>query len=293
VYQGVHEPLVTRVVWERCQEILDGRHEKKHRKVKHDFVFSGLVNCGHCGCSLVGEIKKARYVYYHCTGYRGKCPEPYTREEILENQFAGGLHGLVIPPAVLTWLQREIVADDLKERQAREQATRRHEAELDRLEGRLDILYEDRLDGRIDADTYDRRAQEIRAERCRVQARITECRSAILPPAAHALDLMSLTSRAAELFQEQTGSEKRRLLRVVVAKATWQTGELRMCFREPFEKMRLSNSVSATNNGHFTGDGPVLDIWRATMDTFRTFLADEAGPLIGSNRGGRFDFSEL
>ncbi|MGC9950217.1 MAG: hypothetical protein ABSF64_27955, partial [Bryobacteraceae bacterium] len=30
------------------------------------------MDCGHCGCSLVGEIKKKRYVYYHCTGYRGK-----------------------------------------------------------------------------------------------------------------------------------------------------------------------------------------------------------------------------
>jgi hypothetical protein len=40
---------------------------------------------------------------------------------------------------------------------------RRHEAQLDRLGGRLDILYEDRLDGRIDPSTYDRKAQEIRA----------------------------------------------------------------------------------------------------------------------------------
>jgi site-specific DNA recombinase len=63
-YQGVHEALVTGAVWERCQEILDSRHEKKHRKVKHDFAFSGLVRCGHCGCSLVGEMKKGRYVYY-------------------------------------------------------------------------------------------------------------------------------------------------------------------------------------------------------------------------------------
>ena len=82
-YQGIHEPLVSRVVWERCQEILDGRHQKKHRKTKHDFAFSGFITCGHCGCSLVGEIKKGRYVYYHCTGYRGKCPERYAREENL------------------------------------------------------------------------------------------------------------------------------------------------------------------------------------------------------------------
>ena len=50
---------------------------------------------------MVGEVKKKRYVYYHCTGYRGKCPEPYTREEVLAEQLAAGLRELVIPPAVL------------------------------------------------------------------------------------------------------------------------------------------------------------------------------------------------
>ena len=46
---------------------------------------------------LVAEIKKARYVYYHCTGHRGKCEEPYTREELLVDQFARNLGELVIP----------------------------------------------------------------------------------------------------------------------------------------------------------------------------------------------------
>jgi len=73
-YQGSHEPLVSREVWERVQEILDGRHEKKHRKMHHSFPFSGLVSCGHCGCSLVGERKKQRYVYYNCPGLPP--PEP-------------------------------------------------------------------------------------------------------------------------------------------------------------------------------------------------------------------------
>jgi len=34
-------------------------------------------------------MKKGRYVYYHCTGYRGKRPEPCTSEETLEDRFAG------------------------------------------------------------------------------------------------------------------------------------------------------------------------------------------------------------
>jgi hypothetical protein len=122
-FQGIHEPLVSRVVWERCQEILDGRHEKKHRQTKHDFAFSGFITCGHCGCSLVGEIKKGRYVYYHCTGYRGKCPERYTREEHLTNSFAERLRGLVIGPEIIEWLQAELITSDLTEQAAREGGT--------------------------------------------------------------------------------------------------------------------------------------------------------------------------
>ena len=61
-YQGAHEPLVTRQCWERVQGLLDARAESKTRKVKHDFAYKGLVQCSHCGCLLVGEIKKRRYV---------------------------------------------------------------------------------------------------------------------------------------------------------------------------------------------------------------------------------------
>jgi site-specific DNA recombinase len=87
LYLGKHQPLVSRDLWERVQGVLDGRHAKKNRRVKHDFAFSGLTTCSHCGCSIVGEIKKKRCVYYHCTGYKGRCDEPYVREEVIEQQF--------------------------------------------------------------------------------------------------------------------------------------------------------------------------------------------------------------
>jgi site-specific DNA recombinase len=75
-YRGKHQPLVTRELWQRVQGVLDARNASKLRRGKRDFAFSGLINCGHCGCALVGELKKGRYVYYHCTGYKGKCDEP-------------------------------------------------------------------------------------------------------------------------------------------------------------------------------------------------------------------------
>lgn len=75
-YHGTHQPLVTKATWDCVQQVLDARFTGKHRKVRHDFTYTGTVRCGHCGCSMVGERKKGRYTYYHCTGYKGHCPEP-------------------------------------------------------------------------------------------------------------------------------------------------------------------------------------------------------------------------
>ena len=64
-FTGRHAAIVSRELWEQVQEVLDGRYARKTRRAKRDFAFAGLITCGHCGCALVGEIKKGRYVYYH------------------------------------------------------------------------------------------------------------------------------------------------------------------------------------------------------------------------------------
>jgi site-specific DNA recombinase len=267
LYEGIHEALISMELWERCQEILDGRHERRGRKVKHDFAFSGLLKCGHCGCSLVGEIKKGRYVYYHCTGYRGKCPEPYTREEKLIERFATQLRALIIPPSVIEWLREEIVAQDVTERGARAQTLRRYQRELDRIETRLEIVYEDRLEGRIDVNTYDKKAEEIRAQQQRIRRNIEECQTTEVAPVAEAVDLLSLTSEAAELFAGQCGREQRRLLRLVMRESIWEQGKLRTCFREPFEKLQLSNSATTTKKDNLPINNETFDNWRRDRDS--------------------------
>jgi hypothetical protein len=115
LYLGTHQPLVSRELWERVQDVLDGRQAKKHRRAKHNFAFSGLIACGHCGCSIVGESKKERYVYYHCTGYKGRCDEPYVREEVLEHRFSDLLSRLSFDDEALGWVREALHASHADE----------------------------------------------------------------------------------------------------------------------------------------------------------------------------------
>jgi site-specific DNA recombinase len=260
-YEGSHEPLVTREVWQRVQELLDARAENKTRKVKHDFAFTGLVRCGHCGCMLVGEIKKGRYVYYHCTGNRGKCPEPYTRQEIFTGAFAGILQELVVPPPILEWLGNTVLESDRTEQAAREQVIKRLQAQHDHIGARIETMYLDKLDGRIAQEFFDRNSAAWRDEQEALLRKIRNIQTAAPAPIDQAVDMLRLTSRASELFLQQPAAEQRRLLQMVVKKAAWQDRELRTTLFEPFEILRHSNQESSRKEKENGGSGRDLEVW--------------------------------
>ena len=237
-YPGVHVPLVTPDLWEHVQAVMDGRFASRHRKVKHDFAFSGLISCGHCGCSLVGELKKGRYVYYHCTGYKGKCPEPYTREEVFEEHFTGLLKSLSLDDEVLDWVTEALRQSHRDAKQHHDAAISRLQAEYNRLQNRIDAMYLDKLDGRIDAAFFDRRASEWRREQDRLLLSIEEHQSANQTYLEEGVRLLELAQGAHKLFEKQPANEKRRLLNFLLSNCSWKGGEITATFRQPFDLLR-------------------------------------------------------
>ncbi len=78
-----------------------------------------LITCRHRGCSLVGAIKKAKRVSWHCSGYKAKCPEPEVREQALEERFARALEDLRFDDQIMSW-----AADALRQSHAPHQKRR-------------------------------------------------------------------------------------------------------------------------------------------------------------------------
>jgi site-specific DNA recombinase len=242
-YSGVHAPLVTTELWERVQAVLRFRHAKRHRKMKHDFAFSRLIYCGHCGCSLVGEIKKNRYVYYHCTGYKGKCPERYTREEVLEEQFANVLKSLRLDDEILGWVTEALRQSHGDAKQHHAAAISRLQGEYNRLQSRIDAMYVDKLDKRVDAAFFDRKSSEWRQEQDALLCSIEGHQSANQTYLEEGIRLLELVQRAHSLFHKQEPSEKRRLLNFLLSNCSWKGGELVPVFRQPFDMLVHANSA--------------------------------------------------
>jgi hypothetical protein len=243
------------------QHVLDQRLAGRGRKAKHDFAFSRLVKCGHCGCSLVGECKQGRYVYYHCSGYKGKCPEPYVREEILEERFADLLKRLVFDEEVLGWVTEALRQSHDQEKRFHDEALARLQTEYGKLQNRLDAMYVDKLDGRIDAAFYDRKAAEWQAEQTRLLRLMEEHQVANHSYLADGVRLLDLARRAGELFQRQPASSKRRLLDFLLSNSVWMGGELRATFRQPFDVIAVTAEADRMETAAGGGPGGRLEKW--------------------------------
>jgi site-specific DNA recombinase len=269
IFRGVHVPIVSRQLWNEVQAVLSGR-PGKHRLSRRDFAFAGLLTCGHCGCSLSGQIKKGRYVYYHCTGFRGHCGEPYVREETLEKKFTELLGGLHIDADILEWLTDALRSSHRDERHFHEAAIARLHGEYSALQRRLDAMYVDKLDGGIDAATFDRLSGEWRAEQGRLLDTLHQHQNANVAYFAEGAQLLELASRSQELFAKQEPSEKRKLLDCVLSNCSWKGGELTPAFRQPFDLIWGANvpahvgprksTVGVVSSGRF-------DTWLPEQDS--------------------------
>jgi site-specific DNA recombinase len=251
LYPGTHKPLVSPELWERVQAVLDGHRANKHRRAKHNFAFSGLIACGHCGCSIVGEIKKRRYIYYHCTGYKGRCQEPYVREEILERQFSDLLGRLSFDDEALEWVREALHASHADEAREHEAAIDRLHAEHKRLQSRLDAMYIDKLDGRVDAAFYERMSTSWREEQTRCLREIERHQAANESYMDEGVRLLELARNARRLFERQEPREKRRLLNFLVSNCSWKGGELTATLRQPFDL--LAETTLAVKKGRVVG----------------------------------------
>ena len=267
LYQGSHQPLVTRELWQRVQDMLNGRNASKHRRVKHDFGFPGLIARGHRGCSRVGEIKKQCYIDYHCTGYKGKCDEPYVREEVLEEKFGALLGRLAFDDEVLDWVRDALHESHADERREHEAAIKRLRAEYDRLQNRIHGAYVDQLAGTIDAAFFEKMSREWRAEQERCLRDIERHQSADQSYLDDGVRLFELAKNAKRLFAKQDARENRRLLNFRVSNCSWRDGELTAILRQPFDLIAETTAIDAMRKAAGEVSNGLSEIWLPGPDS--------------------------
>jgi site-specific DNA recombinase len=236
-YRGAYVPLVSREPWERVQKVLSSRATHRRNKPRrHHFTFSGLIHCGVCAEKnknflLVGEIKKGRYVYYHCEERKRLRRASYIREEQIVEAYTTALAESDFNAERITAIINALDESDKQCNSSPGAELALVRNELSALQRHLDVAYDDRLAGRIDSAYFNQRACVWRRQIELLCGRIKELEvrenSAAAKQAAK-LELRQLH----DLFRETDKPvNRRRIIETVHSNSSWKEGRLAVKWR--------------------------------------------------------------
>jgi site-specific DNA recombinase len=233
LYKGTHTPLVSRDQFDRVQEILGARNKPKYGK--RSFAFQGLLTCAHDNCAVTAEIKKSKYVYYHCTGFRGRCELPYMREETLSARLGGILQDIFIPAPIVAQLQDALLNDKGRQEAVQHQQRVNLEERLKSLRGRMEKAYIDKLDGKISEDFWARKNNEWTDDEQRICTQLAQINDVKPERLLDAAKILELAHNAHSLYLRQNPVEQAKLLKLVLSNCAIDATNLYPTYRKPFD----------------------------------------------------------
>ncbi len=232
-YSGSHEAIIGKRLFNDVQAVLSGG--RTPTPSSNSFAFSGLVKCGLCGCAMTAEIKKGKYVYYHCTGYRGKCGNTYVRQEALDELFADALAQIRIGTDVVEDIKSALKSSKKDQLAHREQSTKALRGRQTRLQKLIDNAYEDKLDGSITTDLWTRKSTEWQDELITVRQELAALEHASLSYFETGVRILELANSAYDSYLGRDATDKAQLLRKILSNSTFTRGTLYPTYKKPFD----------------------------------------------------------
>lgn len=257
LYQGNHQPLINYITYETTQKAFK-KDNKPDINLKHKFQFSRLLTCAECGCSITAEIKKQKYVYYHCTNKKGCCGQAkYVKEETLEKQFAKTIKKINITTthkeAILRTLKESF--KDIQEYHTERLLTLRKEST--KLENRINMLYLDKLDKKITEDFWLKQHNDFNSNLVKNQELIMNHQHANKKYMEKGNELLELAEDADRLYSGMLPENKIKLLNNLCSNFSLRDGKVSCTYKKPFDIL---------------AEGLSCQIKRGWIDEFRTFL---------------------
>jgi site-specific DNA recombinase len=233
LYKGKHQPIVSRELWDQVQEAF--RKTNRPQQTRRNFPFTGMLKCAFCGCTITAELKKGKYIYYHCTGSKGSCPKPHVRQEVLEKKLGEVIKGIHISDEIKDWIIKALRESHKEEKSYHDRIIKGLQSEYNQIQDRIDKAYEDKLDGKIPEDLFLRSMNRWRKEQDRILYQINQYKGANRFYLDEGVKILELANKAYLLYKKQDAYQKARLLKTVQSNCLWDGVSTRPEYRKPFD----------------------------------------------------------
>jgi hypothetical protein len=231
-YEGNHEALISKNLFDRVQEILHGRVGT--RVNVHDFRFRRFIACSGCGNSLIGELQKGN-VYYRC--HTKTCSGTSIREETASELLVGALSRLTFSDREKAQLGERIKKLKAAWIASREQELQGLKMKIEQVTERLNRLTDAYLEGALDREMFEDRKATLIGERRALNDRRADYEANRASVPEELQKFVELAGSAYSLYQVASTAKKRRLLRTVMSNCTIQRKNIGFTWRPPFREV--------------------------------------------------------
>jgi site-specific DNA recombinase len=231
-YPGAHEPLISKELFERVQKKIHGNNPSRYRH--HNPVFKGIIRCMNCGGLITWQRQKGRF-YGACQRTTEACKgRKLLREDRIEADITTMLEQLVCPSQeIIQWVadtMRDQQQDNIDEKEA---LYRSINTQIERIERMDERLYDDKLADDISPEKYAEKHAVFVSQKAELRQRLDAIDKAASKRLDHALVLLELSQKAAQIYTTRSPQQKR----LIITKL--------------FKNIQLDNDVLSVNYTEF------------------------------------------
>ena len=172
LYQGTHKPMISKKLFEKCQNVLKNR-ARPVKRFKEAHAFRGLLKCGECGCMITSEIQRG-HIYYRCTKKRIPCSQRYTREESLTGQISKILQKVSLPSSWTKEMITELDKDEEEKNRADFSLAQNLKSQIEDYDNKLEKLLDAHLNNDISREEYTQKKQKILNQKIEISEKLKD-----------------------------------------------------------------------------------------------------------------------
>ena len=180
--------------------------------------------------------KKERiYIYYSCTNAKKICKRIYIKEKVFLEGVSSYFEGLRLSKETIEAITLHIKESYDSEHRFSQIQRDRLNREGEQIRKRIRRLYDDHYDGNIAVDFFNRKLKEYKDREQEIARELQ--RYTVKDTNAHitANTVLSLASRARDIFESSEVDEKRQLLNFVFQNFELKHKKLSITLRKPFK----------------------------------------------------------
>ena len=182
IYDGRHEPLIEKGVWEQVQSVLAAHANSGEKQRLNNHYLKGTVYCGRCGSRLVLNHVKNRhgvyYDYWFCMGRQRRegCTQRYMPSHLVEAAVERHYATVQRQPAQVAHIRRTLMHAFEEDRSRAKDRTARAKRRLAALDAERTKLMQAFYAEAVPLDLFKREQSRIATEALRLETHLDTLR---------------------------------------------------------------------------------------------------------------------